>query len=159
VGGVSRRWRDGLHQYSITRIRCCGKFSRPMAQFGSAQPLPSGSSNQDRHIPFPGMGGGGGGAAYPQHPPAPMFGAAATTYARSPPTGTPSSYGRFIQKRGRVGSAVKSVSARPSCLPAFFCLRSQGVGVCRLPQNCSVVVLAPPGPGGKFLGVLVRFFL
>lgn len=122
--------------------------------------MPPGSSNQDRHVPHRGTGGGGGGVAFPQHPPAPMFGAAATTYARSPPTGTPSSYGRFIQKKGRVGSAVRSLSARPRMLPLLplFALSHGGR---RLPPlklfGCCAGAVG--NRGGHFLGVLVRVFL
>lgn len=46
-GGVPRRWRDGLHQYSITRIRCCGIQQangtirkRAAAALGQQQPGP-----------------------------------------------------------------------------------------------------------------------
>ena len=91
-------------------VHTCGgcHIIRLMAQFGGAQPsMPAGSNNNDRHVPFPDSGGGGGGVAFAgAQQPAPNFGATATTYSRSPPSGTPSSYGRYIQKRGRVGSAV-----------------------------------------------------
>lgn len=40
-----------------------------------------------------------------------QFPLGADGYGRSPPKGTPSSYGHFIQKRGRVGSFGKTAAS------------------------------------------------
>lgn len=84
-----------------------------MANFTNNNPLPIvQSADGTNRQTFPVIGGGEnnininqGNNSAGRNVPVPTF----TDFsARSPPKGTPSSYGKFIQKRGRLGSGAVS---------------------------------------------------
>ena len=79
-----------------------------MENFGNAGQL---HMTPSAHANYGVASGGGGGyaneSAGPNH-----FATAENAFGRSPPKGTPSSYGRFMQKRGRVGFGP-TVGGRP----------------------------------------------
>jgi hypothetical protein len=109
-----------------------------MATFQKSTPATPGmnSGAANPHIPFPTPAGTSR-----------LETSASGEHGRSPPQGTPSSYGRFIQKRGRVGSlsVTKSALFISPCAPLFW--RSQLLLLETAHLNSSFVAFQGGGAG------------